>query len=119
QRTLFSIECVNGISVVKHSYFKYAESEIILMPGSYFEVLGQLNPAPELHIIELKEITPPMTLIKPPFSKSDDRKVSPITGKASYSSPSAPASLLRVGINSSNSASSKTTSMTLGMNYMF
>ncbi|CAF1197888.1 unnamed protein product, partial [Rotaria sordida] len=76
QRTLFSIECINGKSVSAHSYFKNIEKEIILMPGSYFEVLGQLNPAPELHIIELKEITPPMTLVKSPFSKSDEKKSS-------------------------------------------
>lgn len=68
KRTLFSIDCINGKSISKHSYFKNKEEEIILMPGSYFKVLGQLNPAPGLHIIELKEIRPPMTLLKPPFS---------------------------------------------------
>ncbi|CAF1034839.1 unnamed protein product [Rotaria sordida] len=81
QRTLFSIECINGKSVSAHSYFKNTENEIILMPGSYFEVLGQLNPAPELHIIELKEITPPMTLVKPPFSKSDEQKPSMVVNE--------------------------------------
>ncbi|CAF5043377.1 unnamed protein product, partial [Rotaria sp. Silwood1] len=40
------------------------------MPGSYFEVIGKLNPAPQLHIIQLKEITPPIPLVKPPFQKS-------------------------------------------------
>ncbi|CAF4453351.1 unnamed protein product, partial [Rotaria magnacalcarata] len=33
KRTLFSIECINGKSVAKHSYFKNTEQEIILMPG--------------------------------------------------------------------------------------
>lgn len=70
-RTIFSIECMNGKSVVNHSYFKNTEKEIILMPGSYFEVIGQLNPAPQLHIIQLQEITPPITLVKPPFNKSN------------------------------------------------
>ncbi|CAF3972018.1 unnamed protein product [Rotaria sp. Silwood1] len=64
QRTLFSIECINGKSIAKHSYFKNTEKEIILMPGSYFQVTSQLNPAPGLHIIQLKEITAPMTLVK-------------------------------------------------------
>jgi hypothetical protein len=70
ERTLFSIECINGKSVANHSYFKNTEKEILLMPGSYFEVIGQLNPAPELHIIQLKEITTCITLVKPPFSNS-------------------------------------------------
>ena len=52
-----------------HSYFKDTEHEMILMPGSYFEVIGQLNPAKDLHIIQLKEIKPPFPLVKPPFVK--------------------------------------------------
>jgi hypothetical protein len=69
-RTIFSIECINGKSIANHSYFKNTEKEIILMPGSYFQVIEQLNPAPQLHIIKLKEITPPIILVEPPFSKS-------------------------------------------------
>lgn len=42
------------------------------MPGSYFEVIGQLKPAHQLHIIHLKEIEPPILLVKPPFLKSDN-----------------------------------------------
>jgi hypothetical protein len=72
ERTLFSIECVNGKSIVNHSYFKNKEKEIILMPGSYFEVIGKLNPSPQLHIIQLKQISPPIQLVKPPFQKSTD-----------------------------------------------
>jgi hypothetical protein len=70
QRTLFSIECINGKSVAPHSYFKNTEKEIILMPGSYFEVIGQLKPGPQLHIIQLQEIPPPIALIRPPFTKT-------------------------------------------------
>jgi hypothetical protein len=65
-QTLFSIECQNGKSVASHSYFKDREKEIILMPGSYFEVVQQLNPAKDLQIIHLKEIQPPYPLVKPP-----------------------------------------------------
>ena len=68
-RTLFSIECQNGRSAAMHSYFKDTEHEVILMPGSYFEVIGQLNPAKDLHIIQIKEINPPFPLVKPPFVK--------------------------------------------------
>ncbi|CAF1940948.1 unnamed protein product [Rotaria magnacalcarata] len=70
-RTLFSIECMNGKAMEKHSHYKNTEKEIVLMPGSYFEVMGHLNPAPELHIIHLKEIKPPIVLIRPPYSKLD------------------------------------------------
>lgn len=62
-RTIFSIECLDGKSVVNHSYFKKKEDEVILMPGSYFKVIGQLNPAPELHIIQLRQISPPIKFI--------------------------------------------------------
>jgi hypothetical protein len=74
ERTLFSIECLHGKSISNHSYFKHTENEIILMPGSYFEVIGQSNPSPQRHIIYLKEISPPITLIKPPFSRLNKRK---------------------------------------------
>ncbi len=70
ERTLFSIECINGKSIANHSYFRNKEKEIILMPGSYFEVIGQLKPASQLYIIQLREITPPVILVKPPFYKT-------------------------------------------------
>jgi hypothetical protein len=70
QRTLFSIECINGKSVAFHSYFKNTEKEIILMPGSYFEVVGHLDSGNQLHIIQLQQIPPPITLIRSPFTKT-------------------------------------------------
>ncbi len=85
-RTIFSIECINGKSVANHSYFKNTEKEIMLMPGSYFEVIGQLNPAPELYIIQMKEIAPPITFVKPPFTKFPDINSSPVVNKPSISS---------------------------------
>ncbi|CAF5055850.1 unnamed protein product [Rotaria sp. Silwood1] len=87
-RTLFSIECINGKSVAAHSYFKNGEKEIILMPGSYFQVIGQLSPGGGLHIIELKELIPPMTLVKPPFSKSDEQVITSVVPKPSASASS-------------------------------
>lgn len=68
ERTIFSIECINGKSILNHSYYKKKEDEVILMPGSYFEVIGQLNPAPQLHIIQLREISPPIRFLEPPIS---------------------------------------------------
>jgi hypothetical protein len=67
-RTLFSIECLSGKSIKTHSYFSDKEQEVILMPGTFFEVIGQVEPAEGLHIIHLKEIQPPFLLLKPPFS---------------------------------------------------
>ncbi|CAF2033923.1 unnamed protein product [Rotaria magnacalcarata] len=86
QRTLFSIECVNGKSIAKHSHYKSTEKEIILMPGSYFEVMSQLNPSAELHIIQLKEITPPIVLVKPPLSKPNEPKSSSAIHRSNKSS---------------------------------
>jgi hypothetical protein len=39
------------------------------MPGTIFEVIGQVNPAEGLRIIHLKEIKPPFPLLKLPFSQ--------------------------------------------------
>ncbi|CAM2725125.1 unnamed protein product [Rotaria socialis] len=107
QRTLFSIECINGKSVAKHSYFKNTEKEIILMPGSYFEVMSQLSPAPGLYIIQLKEITPPITFVKPPFVKLNEPKSTPIAHQSSASSSSSSTTMKPVP-----SASSKISSKT-------
>jgi hypothetical protein len=63
KRTLFSIDCQHGKSVALHSYFKNKEEEIILMPGSYFQVISLANPAEGLHIIHIKEIEPPFPTV--------------------------------------------------------
>jgi hypothetical protein len=85
QRTLFSIECINGKSVAPHSYFKNTEKEIILMPGSYFEVIGQLNPAPQL-----QEMSPPITLLRSPFPKTGGLNPLSVINKSSTDSQSKP-----------------------------
>jgi hypothetical protein len=90
QRTLFSIECINGKSVAPHSYFKNTEKEIILMPGSYFEVIGQLKPAPQLHIIQLQEIPPPITLLRLPFTKTSSVNPPSVINKSNTNSQPKP-----------------------------
>ncbi|CAF1355162.1 unnamed protein product [Didymodactylos carnosus] len=67
-RTLFNIECYNGKMIRQHSYFQ-EEDEILLLPGFYFVVLGNLSPAPGLHIIQLQEKQPPHCLLAPLFVK--------------------------------------------------
>jgi hypothetical protein len=56
-RTLFSIECEHGKDIGAYSYYR-EEKEILLMPGFSYKVTAVLEPAPELHIIHLKEIDP-------------------------------------------------------------
>ena len=75
-RTLFSIETQNARVIRGHSYFQQ-EDEIILAPGRYLRVIDQLNPAPDLHIIHLREITPPYPMLSDPFDLSELQKKLP------------------------------------------
>jgi hypothetical protein len=54
-RTLFTIECEHGKDIGAYSSFPQ-EKEIFLMPGFCYEVTSVLEPAPDLHVIHLKEI---------------------------------------------------------------
>jgi hypothetical protein len=66
ERTLFSVEAINGRIIRAHSHFDF-EDEILLLPGTYMEVQSQLSPATGLHIIHLKQIKPKETLLELPF----------------------------------------------------
>ena len=66
ERTLFSVEAINARTIQQHSYF-VTEDEILLLPGTHMIVQSQFSPAPELHIIHLKQVEPEETLIEPPF----------------------------------------------------
>ena len=66
ERTLFSIECLNGKNIRPHSYCQ-DEDEIILLPGFYFEVVSKVGGDNGLHIIHLREAIPPSVLLGPPF----------------------------------------------------
>lgn len=66
ERTLFSIEVLNARNIRPHSHFA-TEDELLLLPGTYMEVQSQLNPAPDLHIIHLKQRRPEEILLEPPF----------------------------------------------------
>ncbi|CAF4528173.1 unnamed protein product, partial [Didymodactylos carnosus] len=69
-RTLFSIECYDGKVINKHSYYQ-SESEILLMPATYFEVVDQSNPANGLYIVHLRQKSPPCVLLTPPISHEE------------------------------------------------
>ena len=65
-RTLFSAESINGRTIREHSQYT-GEDEILLLPGTQMIVQSQLNPAPDLHIIHLKQVIPKETLLELPF----------------------------------------------------
>lgn len=65
-RTLFSVDAINARSIRAHSHFA-TEDEILLLPGTRMVVQSQLSPAPDLHIIHLKQEVPDVVLLKPPF----------------------------------------------------
>jgi hypothetical protein len=65
-RTLFSVEAINGRTIHTHSDY-IDEDEILLLPGTHMVVQSQLNPAPGLHIIHLKQVIPKETLLELPF----------------------------------------------------
>jgi hypothetical protein len=68
-RTIFMIECINGKEIRSHSFYK-DENEIILMPGTYLRVIDKWSPADDLHMIRLREETPPCQLVASPFTSS-------------------------------------------------
>jgi hypothetical protein len=65
-RTLFSVEVINGRTISAHSHF-VTEDELLLLPGTHMVVQSQFSPAPELHIIHLKQVIPDEVLLEPPF----------------------------------------------------
>ncbi|CAF4209711.1 unnamed protein product [Adineta steineri] len=69
QRTLFTIECDSGKDISRHSYYQ-SEKEVLLLAARQFVVVGCLRPAPGLHMIQLKEIKPPITLLQPVTNQS-------------------------------------------------
>ena len=66
ERTLLSIETINGRKIRAHSHF-LTEDEILLLPGTHMVVQSQISPASNLHIIHLKQIIPDEVLLEPPF----------------------------------------------------
>ncbi|CAF0790084.1 unnamed protein product [Didymodactylos carnosus] len=64
-RTLFNVECFNGKVIRDHSYYQ-TENEILLLPASYFQVVSVFDGSNGLHIIHLRQIIPPYTLLQPP-----------------------------------------------------
>jgi hypothetical protein len=66
ERTLFSVDAINGRTIRNHSHFDI-EEEILLLPGTHMIVQSQLTPARDLYIIHLKQVIPEQVLLEPPF----------------------------------------------------
>ena len=67
ERTLFTIECINGKDIKAHSTYQN-ENEVLLMPGTYLKVIEKTSPTKNLHIVRLQEEDPPHELRKSPFT---------------------------------------------------
>jgi hypothetical protein len=66
-RTLFSVDAINGRAICAHSHFGTEDEILLLLPGTYMVVQSQFSPAPDLHIIHLKQVIPEEVLLEPPF----------------------------------------------------
>ncbi|CAF0828546.1 unnamed protein product [Adineta ricciae] len=80
ERTLFNIQCENGKAIASYSHFP-VEEEIMILPATQFIVCGKLNPSPNLHIIQLKEIKPPFPLIELPSIPLESNALTHINAK--------------------------------------
>ncbi|CAF1061580.1 unnamed protein product, partial [Adineta steineri] len=87
ERTMFTIECDSGKDISRHSYFQ-SEEEVLLLAARQFIVVGCLRPAPGLHMIQLKETKPPITLLQPVTNQSVQIKPSPNLGLPNQSTTS-------------------------------
>jgi len=83
-RTIFTIECINGKAIQAHSYFK-EENEILLIPGTYFQVVSKWQPAENLYMIHLREKIPPYQTVAPPFHSSSPLITTPSLEKLTIS----------------------------------
>lgn len=72
-RTMFVIECQSGKNISQHTYFQ-SEEEVLIPPATRFVVTSCENPSNGFHIIYLKEIPPPFTLLEPIVQQNSQEK---------------------------------------------
>jgi hypothetical protein len=72
QRTLFSIKSCRGKDIHEYSEFSH-EREILLLPGTTLKFIGELQPAPDLRIIQLEEIVPKVPYLQIPLTEREIR----------------------------------------------
>jgi hypothetical protein len=62
-RTIFEIECGHsGKDLSRHS-FRPTEQEVVLLPATHFQVVGRRKSLADLHIIRLKQVELPFSLL--------------------------------------------------------
>ncbi|CAF1402134.1 unnamed protein product [Adineta steineri] len=88
ERTLFTIECDSGKDISRHSYYQ-KEKEVLLLPARQFIVIACLQPAPGLHMIQLKETKPPINLLQPVTNQSVQIESTPNFHQSNHSTISA------------------------------
>ncbi|CAF2724422.1 unnamed protein product [Rotaria sp. Silwood2] len=81
-KTLFIIDCVKGIDVGNHSYFR-KENEILLLPATQVEVIGYEEQEDNLRIIYLEEIESSHILLEPISSEEEIQDLRKISGSQS------------------------------------
>ena len=85
-RTLFNIECISGKAIRAHSFYK-KESEILLMPGTYFRVVGKWSPAKDFYIVQLRETPAAHPYLEPPFNSSSSAVSDSIASASAVKTP--------------------------------
>jgi hypothetical protein len=61
KRTMFTMECDSGKDIRKHAYL-HDEDEVLILPATQFEVIGCLRSAPDLYMIHIREVKPPVPI---------------------------------------------------------
>ncbi|CAF4235765.1 unnamed protein product, partial [Adineta steineri] len=89
EKTLFTIECDSGKDISRHSYYQ-SEKEVLLLAARQFIVVGCLQPAPGLHMIQLKETRPPITLLQSATNQSAQIKPTSNSYQSNHSTISTP-----------------------------
>ncbi|CAF1302171.1 unnamed protein product, partial [Adineta steineri] len=89
ERTMFTIECDSGKDISRHSYYQ-SEKEVLLLAARQFIVVSCLRAAPGLHMIQLKETKPPITLLEPVTIESAQIKPTPNFYQSNHFTDSTP-----------------------------
>lgn len=63
ERTIFNIECRSGKDISRHSYYP-SENEVLILPARQFKVDSWFEPAPGLHVIQLRETEAKIRLVE-------------------------------------------------------
>ena len=91
-RTMFHIECLNGKVIKNHSNYQQ-ENEVLLLPGTQFQVISHMDAGNGLQVVQMKEIAnPPYLMLEPPFPVVKSQNVVNSTSDASSSRVSLPSS---------------------------